>query len=122
MHETSIAQALIEQVRRHTPEGHVATVARVEAGPYQAINPQALDWAWQIVTDGTELAHTKLEYRGLPFEMSCPGCGRKWTGDDPFELCTCGAEAAASGSSDLRLVSLEVEPVTAPATTEIGHK
>ncbi len=117
MHETSIAQALIEQVRRHTPEGHVATVARVEAGPYQAINPQALDWAWQIVTEGTELASTKLEYRGLPFAMSCPKCGRQWTGADPFELCSCGSEAAANGSSDLRLVSLEVEPLTESART-----
>jgi hydrogenase nickel incorporation protein HypA/HybF len=117
MHETSIAQALIEQVRRHTPEGHVATVARVEAGPYQAINPQALEWAWQIITAETELAHTKLEYRGLPFDLSCARCGRKWTGTDPFELCSCGAEAQAAGSSDLRLVSLEVETLAAPATT-----
>ncbi len=117
MHETSIAQALIDQVRRHTPAGHIATVARVEAGPYQAINPQALEWAWQIVTAETELAQSKLEFRALPFEMSCPGCGRKWAGADPFELCTCGAEARAAGLSDLRLVSLEVETLAAPATT-----
>jgi len=115
MHETSLAQALLEQVRRHTPAGHVATAVRVEAGPYQAINPQALEWAWQIVTAETELAHTKLEYRALAFEMSCAGCGRKWTGADPFELCTCGGEARAAGSSDLRLVSLEVETLAAPA-------
>jgi len=117
MHETSIAQALIEQVRRHTPAGHVAISARVEAGPYQAINPQALEWAWQIVAGETELAHTKLEYRGLPFDLSCISCGRKWTGADPFEPCTCGSEARAAGSSDLRLVSLEVETLAAPATT-----
>jgi hydrogenase nickel incorporation protein HypA/HybF len=117
MHKTSIAAALIEQVRRHTPEGHVAIVACVEAGPYQAINPQALEWAWQIVTEGTELASAKLEYHGLPFELACGRCGRKWTGADPFEPCACGGEARAEGSADLRLVSLEVEPLAAPAAT-----
>jgi hydrogenase nickel incorporation protein HypA/HybF len=115
MHETSIAQALIEQVRRHTPEGHVATGAKVEAGPYQAINPQALEWAWQIVTEGTELARTKLEFRGLPFAMTCLTCGRAWSGEDPFEACACGGEARAEGSADLRLVAIEVEAVETPA-------
>jgi hydrogenase nickel incorporation protein HypA/HybF len=115
MHETSIAQALMDQVRRHTPEGHAVTVVRVEAGPYQAINPQALDWAWQVVTEGTPLERAKLEFRGLPFSMTCASCGRTWTGTDPFEACACGGEARAEGSADLRLVSLEVEPAGAPA-------
>jgi hydrogenase nickel incorporation protein HypA/HybF len=114
MHETSIAQALIEQVRRHTPAGHLVAAVRVEAGPYQAINPQALDWAWQIVTDGTDLARTKLEFTALPFALTCVKCGRAWNGADPFEPCACGGEARAEGSSDLRLVSLEVEPLAAP--------
>ena len=117
MHETSIAEALIDQVRRHTPPGHYALIVRVEAGPYQAINPQALDWAWQIVTEGSELAQTKLEFRGLPFEYACARCGKTWTGSDPLALCPCGNEPKVSGSSDLRLVSLEVETVEAPVTT-----
>ena len=114
MHETSIAEALIEQVRRHTPPGHRVTLVRVEAGPYQAINPQALEWAWQIVTDGTDLARAKLEFRALPFSLTCSQCGRAWTGADPFEPCACGGEAAAEGSKDLHLVSLDAEPVGAP--------
>ncbi len=115
MHETSIAEALIEQVRRHTPEGHRVALVRVEAGPYQAINPQALEWAWQIVTEGTDLANSILEFRGLSFSLICTQCGRTWTGADPFESCTCGGEARSEGSADLRLVSLEVEPIEAPA-------
>jgi hydrogenase nickel incorporation protein HypA/HybF len=117
MHETSIAQALIEQVRRHTPPGHIAAIARVEAGPYQAINPQALDWAWQIVTDGTELAGSKLDFTALPFTLDCPQCHRSWTTTDPLELCSCGTPPKVSGSSDLRLVSLEVEPQSTPTPT-----
>ena len=116
MHETSIAQSLLEQIRRHTPAGHYAMVARVEAGPYQAVNPQALEWAWQIISEDTELAGMKLEFRGLPFAYACARCGRNWTGNDPLEMCTCGGEPRVSGSSDLRLVSMEVETLAAPVT------
>ena len=117
MHETSIAQALIDQVRRHTPPGHYALSVRVEAGPYQAINPQALDWAWQIVTEATELSRTKLEFRALPFEYACARCGKTWTGADPLALCPCGSEPRVTGSSDLRLTSLEVEILESQITT-----
>lgn len=110
MHELSLAEALLAQVRRHTPADHQATVIRVEAGPYQAINPQALAWAWEAVTAETELAQARLQYAALPFDMTCSGCGRTWTSTDPLEMCTCGALSQAAGSSDLRLVSIEVEP------------
>lgn len=109
MHEMSLAEALLAQVRRHTPADHRATVIRVEAGPYQAINPQALAWAWEAMTVDTELAPSRMEFNALPFKLTCGSCNRSWTGFDAFELCTCGGQAQATGSSDLRLVSLEVE-------------
>ena len=109
MHELSLAEALVSQVRRHTPTDHRATVIRVEAGPYQAIDPQALAWAWEVLVAETELASARLDFKALPFNMTCSGCGRTWTGTDPLEMCTCGSPAQAAGSPDLRLVSMEVE-------------
>jgi hydrogenase nickel incorporation protein HypA/HybF len=109
MHEMSLAEALLAQVRRHTPADHHATLVRVEAGPYQAINPQALAWAWEALTTDTELVGTRLDFTALPFSLTCVSCNRQWTGIDPFEMCPCGGQAVATGSSDLRLVSLEVE-------------
>src|ERR1051325_5732811 len=98
MHETSIAHALLEQIRRHTPPGHYAISAHVEAGPYQAINPQALEWAWQVVTQDTELQNAQLQFTALPFDFACPRCGKKWTGLDPLALCPCGSEPRVNGS------------------------
>ena len=111
MHELSLAEALLSQVRRHTPADHRATLIRVEAGPYQAIDPQALAWAWEALAAETELAHARLDFKALPFAMTCTGCGRTWTGTDPLELCSCGSPPQVTGTSDLRLVSMEVEPL-----------
>ena len=111
MHELSIAQALVEQVRRYTPAGSRATIVRVEAGPFQTVDPEALSMAWQVLAQDTELAGARLEATLLPYQLNCPACRRQWTSTDPFALCTCGAEAQPSGTSDLRLLSLEVETI-----------
>lgn len=115
MHEMSLADALLEQVRRHTPNGQHAVLVRVEAGPLQSVDPDAFQMAWQAVTTETELEHCRLDLATLPYSLSCPKCGRRWTASDPFDLCACGNDAisigTASGGSDLRLISMEVEPV-----------
>jgi hydrogenase nickel insertion protein HypA len=113
MHEMSIAQALVEQVRRHTPQGHHATIVRVEVGPLQGIDPAALQMAWEANTCGTELCGAKLEIAALPYKLTCPRCGRVWTAEDPFDPCACGSDALSEGGGDLRLMSMEVEPVEA---------
>jgi len=109
MHEVSIANALLAQVRRHTPAGARAIVIRVEAGPRQSIDGQALAWAWEASTLETELAGSRLEFTALPYMLTCRTCEREWTSSDPFETCTCGAAAVSIGSAQLRLMSLEVE-------------
>jgi len=115
MHEMSIADALLEQVRRHSPDGQRAVVLRVEAGALSSIDPEALQMAWQAVTTETELERCKLELTCLPFSLSCPKCGRVWTADDPFDQCACGNDAisvgSAAGNGDVRLLSMEVEPI-----------
>ena len=77
MHEMSIADALVTQVRRHTPAGQVARLVRVEAGPLQAVDGDALQMAWQAMTLGTELAACELRLEALPYKLSCPKCGRR---------------------------------------------
>ncbi len=110
MHEVSIATALVEQVRRHIPAGRKLIGIKIEAGPFQSIDPEAMDMAWVSVIDATELEGAKLFLTTLPYQMTCPKCARKWESADAFEKCTCGSqEAVPSGSSELRLVSMEVE-------------
>ena len=111
MHELSIATALCDQVRRHTPAGSTATRIRIEAGPLQSIDPDALAFAWQSITDKTDLAASQLEITIHPWQLTCEKCRRAWTSPDMFDPCTCGNEVTTPiGSNELRLVSLDVEP------------
>lgn len=114
MHELSIATALYEQVQRHTPAGTVATHVRVEAGPLQGIDSGALAFAWESVTNDTELGGAKLSITVLPWQLRCSQCKREWASDDMFDACACGNELTMpTGNDDLRLISLDVEPAEA---------
>lgn len=125
MHEFSIAQALLRLARRHLPPGsHLRTVC-VQAGPLQAIDERALDWAWQAVQAGTACADAHLEIEFLPWQLHCPDCGNRWQAaalDDP---CSCGSQRGVpDGGDELVLTSLEVDELnscdiaSAPGGTE----
>lgn len=110
MHELSIAQALVEQVRRHTPDGKRLRSAQLRIGAKQGIDPESLKMAWEVTLTGTALAGAVLEIQWLPWQLTCPDCGRRWTGDDVFVACQCGcATPTADGSGELTLLSLDVE-------------
>ncbi|MGN6367737.1 MAG: hydrogenase maturation nickel metallochaperone HypA [Phycisphaerae bacterium] len=112
MHELSIAEALIEQVRRHAPPASRLSKARVEIGARRAVDEDALRFAWQALVANTEFDSVVLETRSLPWEIACLKCKRHWNSHDPLEVCSaCGSEETrAVGSNDLRLLSIEVSP------------
>lgn len=111
MHELSIAQALRRLVTQHTPSGAKVLRVHVQAGPLRAIEPQAMQWAWKAVTMDSNHEPPALELECLPWRLSCPGCGRWWTSQNPLEPCPCGCgEIHPTGGNELTLVSIEVEP------------
>src|SRR5947207_155336 len=112
MHELSIAEALAEQVRRHIPAGMRLARIQLEIGPRQAVEEDSLRFAWQALVDASELDRAVLEIVQLPWTLVCRQCDKTWTSTDPLQGCPgCGSEDThAAGSSDLRLLSLDVVP------------
>jgi hydrogenase nickel incorporation protein HypA/HybF len=117
MHELSITEALIEQIRRQTPAGMTVLKAKVEIGPRQSIEEDSLRFAWEALIAATDLKWASLDLVFLPWTITCFKCHHKWSALDPLERCkTCGSVATrADGSNDLRLLSLEVSPDPLPA-------
>lgn len=110
MHEFSIAESVIEQVRRHRPAGGVVRIVRLEAGPLRGIVPDAMQWAWTAATQETDLEGAVLELETLPWRLFCPDCREVFTADEMFQPCTCGCESTTpEGGDELTLLSLEVE-------------
>ncbi len=109
MHELSLAQSLLGLVRRHVPPAATVRRVHVRAGPFQAIDPDAMRWAWLAATTGAFCDGASLELTILPWTMTCPVCGRRWQSDDPLESCACGhADPDREGDDALILTAIDL--------------
>ena len=110
MHELSIVRSLIDVITAHTPRGAAVELVQVRVGALQAIEPQAMQWAWSAATRQTSLDGCVLQLQLLPWRMHCHECGRTWESDDPLVHCACGCQHPhPSGSDELTLISLRVD-------------
>ena len=79
-------------------------------GPLQAIDCDALQWAWQAARSGTAYAAASLDLESLPWSYRCDVCGRQWQAHEMADACVCGArDITMTGSDELLLLSLDVQ-------------
>ena len=109
MHEMSVAQSLFGQVQTHMPEDSVLRRVHVRVGPLQAIDPQAMAWAWEALTGQTEWRGSELVLEQVGWTFECRVCGRTWTDSQLQTRCACGGVAAAKGGDELMLMALDVD-------------
>lgn len=110
MHELSIAEALLEQVKRHLPPTAALRRVEVRIGPMRMIESQAMQWAWQAATAGTPWAGAKLSLQMLPWRLQCPTCERQWDAMDLLETCSCGCDACRPiGGDELQLLCVDYD-------------
>lgn len=100
MHELALGQAIAETVSRRA-DGREVRHVTVRIGHLRQVVPDALQFAWEMLTDGTPLAGCRLEIEHIPAVIACRSCGETTTLDWPILLC------ARCESSDVELVSGE---------------
>lgn len=110
MHELSIARALMGLADRYAPPGAKVRSLQVRVGPLQAIEKDAMEWAWAAATVESAYAGSALELEYLAPRRRCPGCGAETEGE-AFEPCPrCDSRwTLPVGGDELLLVSLEVD-------------
>lgn len=78
MHELSIVEALIEQVEvevdRAAARGRIARL-KLSIGRLSGVNPDAVRFAFELLTPGTRLAHATLEIDEPRAVCHCAACG-----------------------------------------------
>ena len=97
MHELSIAEAILRIATDHAGERPIVTV-EVQVGHLRQVVPDALTFAWQLVTQGTAADGAVLEVEHVPAAGRCRACGAE-TELDGFPLC-----CARCGGLDLELL------------------
>ena len=97
MHELSIAEAIVAIASRHA-DGARVTRVEVKAGHLRQVVPDALTFAFGLVTAGTELEGAELVLEEVPAAGRCRACGAE---TDFMELPpACGA----CGGFDIELL------------------
>lgn len=123
MHELSIAYDLV-QIAETAARDAGATrvnVVYLSIGALSGVVRDSLLFAYDVATEGTLLAGSRLEVEDLPVTIHCPACGQDSAlpSIQLFQCPVCGAPATdIRGGKEIQITSLEVmtdEPETSTA-------
>jgi hydrogenase nickel incorporation protein HypA/HybF len=106
MHELSIIEALLEQVRQQTPPGTRVRAVRLRVGKLRQLAPETLIFCYDAaVQDGS-----RLEIEEVPAEAKCRHCSLTFAVEDHwFECPRCQSTGADLLRGDeLQLMNLEL--------------
>jgi hydrogenase nickel incorporation protein HypA/HybF len=114
MHELSIAASVVESVTEAAAAHPGARVKSVQLriGALAGVVEDALEFCWQIATEGTPLVGAVLEIRTLPVIVHCEHCGaeEELTSVQSFRCPRCGEPAAdLRQGRELEIESFEIE-------------
>jgi hydrogenase nickel incorporation protein HypA/HybF len=110
MHEFSIASAVLDTAVRHAA-GRRVTVVSVRFGRLRQVVPDALAFAFGIVSRETVCEGARLEQELVPARLRCEGCDAEWEIELPAFRCP-GCESAdveVLSGEELEVESIEVE-------------
>jgi hydrogenase nickel incorporation protein HypA/HybF len=113
MHELSVADAILDTVRKEAakhPGAHVAKVG-VRIGVLSGVVPDALSFGFECLVRGTDLEPLALVIESTPRRQHCALCDFTFeaTGDD-LACPRCGQpETVFAGGDELDLAYLELE-------------
>lgn len=100
MHELAVGQAIVDTVEQRAA-GRDVRLVTVRIGYLRQVVPDALQFAWEMLTDGSPLAGCRLDIEHVPAVVACRECEARTTLDLPVLAC------ASCGSFDVELSSGE---------------
>lgn len=112
MHETMIAQSIVETIAREAQERKLRPVrARISCGQLNPINDGVMNFAFDLAAKGTACEGVRLEVRHVPLQATCKSCGRTFDFDIYSPVCTgCGgADFDLQPDAPLLLEEIEFE-------------
>jgi hydrogenase nickel incorporation protein HypA/HybF len=110
MHELSIASSIHAVAVRHA-QGRTVTRIEVAVGHLRQVVPSALEFAFELVAQGTPLDGAELVLREVPAAGRCRTCGEESRVDGfPLVCRTCGSgDLEIVAGEELLVESLDVE-------------
>lgn len=110
MHDYHAVEALVERLTSELEHPERVTEVRIRAAA--TYSPEALQQAYEMLTQDTPLEGSRLAVEERPEERECPSCGRSWRvteGDLAGHLIvcpSCGAASVIEGGSGIEVVGV----------------
>jgi len=113
LHELSLCQAIVDTARRHGGDRPLCRVY-VRIGYLRQVVPDSLQFSWEVITDGTELAGCELTIEHVPAAIECRSCGAVGDIDRPLLICPAceGDDVIVVRGDEFQLVAIDVVEVT----------
>ena len=109
MHELGITQNIVAIVSEHAKGQKVSRVL-LEIGKLSAIMPDAIQFCFDICSQGTVLEGSTLEILEIPGLGKCRQCGAEIALDKPFGICQCGSvQLDLINGEELKIKEIEIE-------------
>ncbi|KAB8334396.1 hydrogenase maturation nickel metallochaperone HypA [Scytonema tolypothrichoides VB-61278] len=111
MHELGITQNIVAIVAEYANGTQVKRVL-LEIGKLSAILPEAVQFCFDICTQGTVLEGAKLDILETPGLAKCRQCGAEIPLEKPFGICRCGSvHLDLIAGEELKIKEIEIEEV-----------
>jgi hydrogenase nickel incorporation protein HypA/HybF len=110
MHEAAVAENIIEAVIAQAPKkgGRVIRVV-ISCGQMNAVNDEAMEFAFDAAADGTICQGAKLKIKHIPLKAKCKHCGKKFNYDLYAPCCPKCAKSDIEIGDDAPLLLEEIE-------------
>ena len=110
MHELSIAESVVRIADRHAAGRRVARV-EVRVGRLRQVVPSALEFAFQLVAEGTTVEGAELAIEDVPATGVCRDCATECSlSGFPFRCPRCGGlDLEVTRGEELLVDSLDLE-------------
>jgi len=120
MHELSIAEAMVRIACDHAG-GRSVTRVEVRIGHLRQVVPDALEFAFELVAQGTPAEGAALAIEHVPAEGVCAACGARTVLDGfPLQCAACGGlQLELLRGEELLVDAIELEDLV--TTTDDGR-
>jgi hydrogenase nickel incorporation protein HypA/HybF len=110
VHELSITQSVVDAVSQRVGEQQVTSI-RVAVGKLSGIEPDAMRFCFELVTNQTSLEGATLDIDEPPGRAHCRTCEQDFVLPDLILLCPCGsADVSVVSGRELTIISVDVVP------------